>query len=355
MPVFKLNGETYGGNIEAQPDIVLDGAVSGESAFDEETGKLKIETESNLTADDIFAFPGTIIIPDNSDLNDYRSPGVYSIISGTTVLNAAWDSSNNSSAVIVINTGRHTRQISFLAGNNFVFASRYSVFNTEHWTNWDGKVEEAKVADELTTFQSTNDKLVNRSKNAIGATKWMDDEDQVFDFETTAVYMQFMSDLWQHMIQADWRTGQIALRAKNNGVFQDWRKVVDHLNFRNLIPNATVSASGLMSSSDKKNSNSLYVRSFIVQATNTFSIQTKFSSFGTAGDRRQSIFLFGSANGNLIYGLINISSSSSTDGTWSGIGTVTIKKTNNGQIIITLPTTAYDAFTVMSGEPIEVV
>lgn len=48
-----------------------------------------------------------------------------------------------------------------------------------------------------------------------------------------ALYSQRYSDAWQHQIAGDYRSGQIALRGKNNGTWQAWRTVLDSSNFAN--------------------------------------------------------------------------------------------------------------------------
>ena len=45
-----------------------------------------------------------------------------------------------------------------------------------------------------------------------------------------ALYSQQYSSSWQHQIAGDYRSGQIALRGKNNGTWQSWRKVWDASN-----------------------------------------------------------------------------------------------------------------------------
>jgi len=48
-----------------------------------------------------------------------------------------------------------------------------------------------------------------------------------------ALYSQAYSSSWQHQIAADYRSGQIALRGKNNGTWQSWRTVLDSSNYTN--------------------------------------------------------------------------------------------------------------------------
>lgn len=46
-----------------------------------------------------------------------------------------------------------------------------------------------------------------------------------------ALYSQRYSTSWQHQIAGDYRSGQIALRGRNNGTWQAWRTVLDSSNF----------------------------------------------------------------------------------------------------------------------------
>jgi hypothetical protein len=46
-----------------------------------------------------------------------------------------------------------------------------------------------------------------------------------------ALYSQRYSTSWQHQIAGDYRSGQIALRGRNNGTWQSWRTVLDSSNF----------------------------------------------------------------------------------------------------------------------------
>lgn len=48
------------------------------------------------------------------------------------------------------------------------------------------------------------------------------------------LYNSAFSSVWQHQIFGDFRTGQIAIRGKNNGTFTSWRTVWDTSNLTNL-------------------------------------------------------------------------------------------------------------------------
>jgi hypothetical protein len=46
-----------------------------------------------------------------------------------------------------------------------------------------------------------------------------------------ALYAQAYNSTWQHQIYGDYRTGQIAIRGKNSGTWQAWRRVLDNTSY----------------------------------------------------------------------------------------------------------------------------
>jgi hypothetical protein len=54
-----------------------------------------------------------------------------------------------------------------------------------------------------------------------------------------ALYSQIYSSSWQHQIAGDYRSGQLAVRGKNNKSWQPWRTILDSSNFTSFIPAAT--------------------------------------------------------------------------------------------------------------------
>lgn len=52
------------------------------------------------------------------------------------------------------------------------------------------------------------------------------------------LYVQAFSSAWVGQIYQDYRTGQIALRGKNNGTWGGWRTVLDSNNYTNYLPTA---------------------------------------------------------------------------------------------------------------------
>lgn len=89
-----------------------------------------------------------------------------------------------------------------------------------------------------------------------------------------------------------------------------------------------------------------------VNATDTIKIQTKFDSIPTSGAMRQSIFMFGTANGTTVYGMITLFSNTPLNSRWDGVGKVGVNIDSNGIVTITLPQTSYDRFILISSEKI---
>lgn len=82
-----------------------------------------------------------------------------------------------------------------------------------------------------------------------------------------------------------------------------------------------------------------------VQDKTEFKFQSKHTSFGING--RQSVFIFGSANGNAVYGLITIQSNNGSC-TWAGTGTVNVSSDTNGMINVNFGHKVYDTFVLLS-------
>lgn len=93
--------------------------------------------------------------------------------------------------------------------------------------------------------------------------------------------------------------------------------------------------------------NGVFMATKVVSGTNTFDIQTKYSEFlSTGGNERQSLFIFGVANTTVVYGVAVVSNKGTTQ--WQGTAGVTLSTKSGGILTVTLPTTAYDMFTIVS-------
>lgn len=92
------------------------------------------------------------------------------------------------------------------------------------------QVNAASTADYLNYFKCTSSSNVgidDTSANAVGYVSGI----SLLGQGDGALYKQVYSDKWVHEIYGDYRTGQIALRGKNNGTWQGWRTVLDSSNY----------------------------------------------------------------------------------------------------------------------------
>lgn len=96
----------------------------------------------------------------------------------------------------------------------------------------------------------------------------------------------------------------------------------------------------------------LYLRPVRVWGSSQFRLQTKYSAFDGDGGNRQTVFLFGGANGNLLHGVIGVNDAGACY--WSGTEGVSVSaETDTGILTVTLPNGAYDHFGLISAEFIE--
>lgn len=93
--------------------------------------------------------------------------------------------------------------------------------------------------------------------------------------------------------------------------------------------------------------NGVFMATKVVSGVASFDIQSKYSDFTSAsGNERQTLFIFGAANASLVYGVARVSNNGSTQ--WQGTTGVTLSTKSGGILTVTLPTTAYDIFTIIS-------
>ena len=105
-----------------------------------------------------------------------------------------------------------------------------------------------------------------------------------------------------------------------------------------------------------KGINGVYIKKVRVWETKQFVVQTAFSQFVENGGSRQSIFMFGCVNQEMVFGVLGIQNNLISDVEWVGSGYVTCEKDiASGQITVTLPAPAFDYITLISALEISIV
>ena len=89
----------------------------------------------------------------------------------------------------------------------------------------------------------------------------------------------------------------------------------------------------------KSNLNGVRMYTKAVSGTADLNIKTKYADFTGTGNERQTFFVFGEANGTMVYGVARASNNGTT--LWSGTTGVTLSTKSGGILTVTLPRVAY--------------
>lgn len=103
-----------------------------------------------------------------------------------------------------------------------------------HTHNYAGSSSAGGAANSLSYFQNTSSSNMGQdtcNSNAIGYVTDYSGSALTSNVKDGALYRQAYSTSWAHEIYGDYRTGQIAVRGKNNGTWQSWRRILDESNY----------------------------------------------------------------------------------------------------------------------------
>lgn len=146
----------------------------------------------------------------------------------------------------------------------------------------------------------------------------------LFGITDGALYSQAYSSNWQHQIFGDYRTGQAAIRGKNNGTWQAWRTVLDSSNYNSYAPTLTGGgASGTWGISISGNAATATSATSATTAT-TATTATNWGSYGAvpaAGTSFGNANTIGRSDGNgyTYFNYINSNTTNNENGTVSQI------------------------------------
>lgn len=102
----------------------------------------------------------------------------------------------------------------------------------------------------------------------------------------------------------------------------------------------------------KSNINGVRMYNKSVSGTAELDIKTKYADFTGTGNERQTFFVFGEANGTIVYGVARVANNGTT--LWGGTSGVTLTTKTGGVLTVVLPKVAYDIFTIISGRDFSV-
>ena len=217
----------------------------------------------------------------DQDFNSLTTGGYYNIIWGnfSGTLNAPSGSANSYGTLLVQNGTNFTSQLYMPHATSSSPATR--VLYNGSWSAWaytlssanytsyapsltgsgasgtwginvTGNAATASTADQIDGIGFRNGNSTNGTApdnvtdNGTGYTTSV----SLFGQTDGALYSQAYSSSWVHQVFGDYRTGQLAVRGKNNGTWQSWRTVLDSSNYNSYslpLTGGTVSGDITMS------------------------------------------------------------------------------------------------------------
>ena len=114
-----------------------------------------------------------------------------------------------------------------------------------HTHNYAGSSSVGGAANSLYYFQNTSKSEIGIDDVTANGIGYVSGTSGIFGQGDGAIYKQTYSSSLSHQIYGDYRTGQIAVRGKNNGTWESWRRIFDSSNYTSYVPTKTGSgASG---------------------------------------------------------------------------------------------------------------
>lgn len=98
-------------------------------------------------------------------------------------------------------------------------------------TTFKGNATTATTASNLSGFTNTTTSATAIDSATNNGHTYVNGTSGIYGQSDGAAFVQAYSSSWVGQIYQDYRTGQIALRGKNNGTWQSWRKVLDSSNY----------------------------------------------------------------------------------------------------------------------------
>lgn len=148
----------------------------------------------------------------DNDTNKYHKTGTWSGLTYTaTAVNSA------DALAFTIPTGTSSTTVAL--GN--------------HTHNYAGSDSAGGAANNLKNFTTTTTTSTGLeiTTSVIGYISGLTKADWNYQQTDGSIYGQFYNDKWKSEIFQDYRTGQLSVRGKNNGTWQDWRRILDETNY----------------------------------------------------------------------------------------------------------------------------
>lgn len=280
-----VSGLSLSGTVTTSGNITLGGTLSvSASNFSSQTANYFLAAPNGTSGTPTFR---SIVAADVPTLNQNTTGSAGSVTNSLT-----FNTSGGAAAGTSYN-GSAARTIDY---------STIGAAASSHTHNYAGSSSAGGAATSLENFTiSTTSSLgADNSTSAIGYIAGV----SIFGQTDGALYSHVYSASWKHNIYGDYRTGQLAIRGKNNGTWGSWRTVLDSSNYTSYSPSLTGSgASGTWGISISGSAGSASTSSQVTINYNNNSASTYQMLWGS---------------GNSVYGTAQIYCNPSTDYLYSG-------------------------------------
>ena len=145
--------------------------------------------------------------------------------------------------------------------------SKPSTFTpSDHTHNYAGSSSAGGSANSLSYFKNTSTTDVGIDDTSANAVGYVSGTNSILGQNDGAMYKQVYSGSLAHEIYGDYKTGQIAVRGKNNGTWQAWRTILDSSNYDNYVKSSPIFKTksytitvGVLSAGDAKWDQTYYI------------------------------------------------------------------------------------------------
>jgi len=232
-----VTATTFSGNLANILTLNTSGTgLSGSTTYNN-SGVATFTVTSNATS----ANTASAIVARDASGN-FSAGTITAALTGNVTGNVSAGSGSCTGNAATVTNGFYTTS-SFNLGTTSIAVNRASATQSLTGINIDGSsgsctgnATTATTASNLTglTLNSSAAPINpdNVTQNQIG----YDNSVSLFAQTDGGLYSSAYSSSWIHQIHGDFRTGQIAIRGKNNGTWQAWRTVLDSSNYNSYSP-----------------------------------------------------------------------------------------------------------------------
>ncbi len=176
------------------------------------------------------------------DNNDITAHATYDIPANSILLsNIDVDATPTENSTNLVASGGVYTALNLKADKSEIASIEGNI--SSHTHNYAGSSTPGGAANALSGFTNTTNVGTTVNNAISNGHFYVNGTSSIFGQNDGAAFVQAYSDIWVAQIYQDYRSGQIAVRGKNNGTWQSWRKILDSSNYSSYSTfNTTITA-----------------------------------------------------------------------------------------------------------------